>query len=264
MMEYKEMTSTDLNMALLKGSTIHHEGLRIVPYTVGEITEYGYTKYMQDIKSLMLTFDDFTKGLEEQKVKILKEQNITTFDYYLGIGGEEFKNILLTGLKVIFKTNNVRVNNKRVIIETDLDSVELQVVDSNNFSTLIEIVKIINTISDNIEEFDSADSNPVDDETRELMNRMKAYRDKVRQVKQDNENENDEGLSFDTLVSAVTVMSHSINKINIWDLTLFQVNDEYRRLSAIEDYHISIKSAMTGMVKDVKIESWVKKFENPK
>lgn len=259
MIEYNEMTSIDRNLVLLKGGSIYYSGLLIEPYTLGEIVEYGYTAYMQDVRSLMLTFEDLSKGLDEFQLRILKEQNITAFDYYVGIGGQGFKDLLLKGLKLVFKTNNVIIQGKKVIIDSDFDSVELQIVTSENFDTLIDIVKTMNKITDTVEESDE-ENNPVDDETRELMQRMKAYRDKVSKIKQENMNEDDEGLTFDTLISAITVMSHSINKFNVWDLTLFQAYDEYARLQAIQNYDISVKSAMTGMVKDVKIESWAQRI----
>ncbi len=67
-------------------------------------------------------------------------------------------------------------------------------------------------------------------------------------------------MDFYSIVSAVSTKSNSINKLNVWDLTLHQLYDEFDRLQIIDGYNTSLAAMMQGAeIKDLK--HWASKVE---
>ena len=81
---------------------------------------------------------------------------------------------------------------------------------------------------------------------------MKKYREKVEKIKNGNE---ESGQPLYNVISAITVRSNSINKMNILDLTIFQIYDEYKRLITIDQYNQSLQALMAG-ASGVELQQW--------
>ena len=63
-----------------------------------------------------------------------------------------------------------------------------------------------------------------------------------------------DGLTIPDIISAVSAMSNSLNKLNIWDLTIYQLYDEFARLTKIDNYRLQIQASMWSS--DIEIEHW--------
>ena len=110
MREFKELREVDVKLSLLRGASIKVDNLIIKPYTLKEIEEYGYVKYMENLQWISMSIDDFMSSIEdEKKVSILKRQEdkLKTFDFYYKLGGIEILNMLIGSLKMIFRTDDV-------------------------------------------------------------------------------------------------------------------------------------------------------------
>ena len=68
------------------------------------------------------------------------------------------------------------------------------------------------------------------------------------------ESNNDEGVDLQDVISAVTSMSNSINKVNINEYTLYQLYDEFARLVKIDNYRLQIQASMWAS--DVEVHHW--------
>jgi hypothetical protein len=281
------MEEVDLKLLLLSGSRMKVDNFIITPYTIEEIKDYGYSNYMMNLQWVSISIDDFIKSVLDIEKRMLLEQEkskLKTFDFYVKLGGQEMLEGLLVALSMIFKTSDVRVlqdgviavdfvKNKILIENEDgllvvdehaLESAneeELILIHRDNFDNLVEVVKLQNYLTKPAKKNDR-ESNPADDETRQLMEHMEKMRKKVeekkrRQKHQDKDDDSDVDIS--DIISAVTAKSNSINKFNVWRLTLYQLYDEYARLELIDNYDFSIKAMMAGAEK-IDLKHWSSKI----
>ena len=72
-------------------------------------------------------------------------------------------------------------------------------------------------------------------------------------------------LSFLDLVASLAAKGNGINPFNVWDLTYYAFNDQFKRMQAIEDYEQAIRSIEAGAdPKKIKVEHWIKSIQDKK
>lgn len=287
MLDYRKVQEIDLKLGLLSGGSIKVGNLIVKPYNLEEIKEYGYSEYMKNLQWISVSIDDFIESIsDKEKRNILEEQraNLKTFDFYLRLGGQELLDSSLVALKMIFRTDDVRVLDSVIAIDflklgileeydngelsvnneilNSLSEDEIKIVHRENFDDLVEVIKIQNYLQKPAVKNDDDSFNPADEETRKLMEDMEKHRKKVEEKKRkQKEAEKGEGDDIDIsdIISAVSSKSNSINKLNIWQLTLYQLYDEYSRLELIDNYDFSIKAMMAGAEK-IDLKHWSSKL----
>ncbi|MEE5181035.1 hypothetical protein JDW21_19640 [Bacillus subtilis] len=282
MKNYREMGEVDLKLQLLSGSDIRvDDAVVISPYTIDEIREYGYSEYMGNLQWLSLTVEDFVSSvldLEKRVMLEVEKSKLKAFDFYVKLGGQEMLDGLISALGMVFKTDDVKLisdglvaidfeklgivfegeDGKYYLNEDKLDEVpatELKFVHRDNFDEIVEIVKTQNYLTKPIEKING--SNPADEETKKLMEYMENMRNKVNEKKRlqkemDGESDN---IDISDIISSVTAKSNSIDKFNVWSLTLYQLYDEYARLELIDNYDFSIRAMMAGAEK-IDLKHW--------
>ena len=283
MREFKELKEVDVKLSLLRGAGIRVENLLIEPYTLKEIEEYGYTRYMGNLQWISISVDDFISSIEDESKKaILKKQGekLKAFDFYYKLGGSDFLDMLVSSLKMVLKTSDVVPLDNGVIavdfmkkgfiyqddngdyhydsegLETMTED-ELTVIHRDNFDDIVEVVKLQNFLKKPEKD---AVPNPVDEQTRKLMQQMEENRKKVEAKKKSQQGNSDErDVDISDIVSAVSSKSNSLNKFNVWDFTLYQLYDEYSRLELIDNYDFSIRAMMAGADK-VDLKHWSSKI----
>lgn len=282
-MQFHDMKEIDLKLALLSGSKIELGNLEIVPYTLKEIKDYGYTKYMSNIQWISLSVDDFINStFDDRKRKILElsRDNLKAFDFYIKLGGKEMQDKLVDALKMIFKNDDlvvlndnivaidfiklgiVTLDNKGDIVDVNdeklgkLSEDEIKIVHRDNFDDIIKIVKLQNYLEQPNEV--AEETLVADEEAKKLLEHMKKMRKKVEEKKKQ-QSDDEEEIDISDIISAVSSKSHSINKFNIWDFTIYQLYDEYARLELIDNYDFSIKAMIAG-AKDIDLKHWSSKL----
>lgn len=284
MMQFYNMKEVDLKMSLLSGDSILFDNFEISPYNLGEIKDYGYSKYMYNIQIISLSVDNFIESIEDkEKRDIMDEQKdkLKVFDFYFRFGGEEMRDALMESLKMIFKTDDVLIIDDGVIaidlksigavededgnifidedVARSLDDEDLKLVHRDNFDDIISIVKLQNYIDkpeDSV--ISTKKENPADKKTAQLLEHMRKMREKVEEKKNKNKRDDEEDIDIADIISAVTSKSNSLNLTNIWRLTLYQLYDEYARLEIIDNYHLSVRAMMQGAEK-IDIRHWSSK-----
>lgn len=282
-MQFSQMKEVDLKLALLSGGGIDLDNLKIVPYTLEEIKEFGYTRYMENLQWISLSIDDFISSiLDDNKRMFLDEQRdaLKVFDFYIKLGGTDMQQRLLSVLSMIFKSDDVRVLDEGIIAIdfvkqgilikdadgnlrvdeqrlNELDESGIKLVHRDNFDDIVKIVKLQNYLEQPKTEEEEED--PADEEARKLIEHMKKMQKKVEEKKKEQKGEEEGEIDISDIVSAVSSKSNSINKLNIWDFTLYQIYDEYARLELIDSYDFSIKAMMAG-AKDVDLTHWSSKL----
>lgn len=279
MRDYKGLKKVDINLILLSGSSITVDNFEIIPYTLEEIKDMGYSQYMQGLQLISLTVEDFidsVKDLEKRALLEVEKSKLRTFDFYAKLSGEEFQNILLVALSILLRTDDIRFLDENVLavdfvkngiiyedefglLQVNSEKLEntpedkLKLIHRDNFDSIVEVIKLQNYLMKTDEKKDAEYDNPADEETRKLAEQIKKNREKVKAKKR--LQEEDDEIDISDIVSAVCSKSNSINKTNVWGFTLYQVYDEYARLELIDSYDFSIRAMMAGAEK-VDLKHW--------
>ena len=281
-MQFKDMGLTDLNLHLLSGAEIEVDNLEIKPYTLDEIRKYGYERYMWNLQWLLATVDDLIKSvLDVEKRMILESQKskLTVFDFFIKLGGSDFLEVLLSILQMVFRTDDILMLDNNIIaidllktgvisgededgnmvidqkILESLLETDLKVVHKGNFDSICEVVKMQNYLN-------NPNESPADEETRKPMEEMERIRKRVeakKKAQQKAEKGDDSEIDITDIISAVTTKSNSVNKLNVWKHTLYQVYDEYSRLELIDNYDFSIKAMLAG-AQEIELKHWSSKI----
>lgn len=238
-------------MRLLAGATLYVDGIAIKPFTLREINDMGYSEFQNHINMISLTLDYFIDQIEDFETQAIyksEKHNMKVFDLYCAI--PDFKKMMIDSLKVILRTND--------IIETENDDYEIVLlvdgkygIDRYNYDTIIKTISMQNSPSEKNEE--ESETNPENEEARAVAEKIKKLKNKVSEVK-NNGSEKDSGTFITDIISSVSSMSNTINKINVWDLTLYQLYDEFYRLLKIEEYRFTMQASM--FASEVEIPHW--------
>lgn len=221
----------------------------------------GYENFHRIVSILNYTKEDLVEMFKLEKMEDLDECN--AFDILASMDNE-IKEIVLNAICFLTKQSAVF---KEDCIILDCDNLsenvdEWKIICRDNYESFIAFMRLYNGLdnSENKEEeivIKSTDSETVKDIKAKLIEgRIK--RREANKRKAFEEGTNDSDLNIFTMISAVTAKSNNTNKMNVNDLTLFQLQDEFRRLSIIDGYDIQNRLLMVG-AKPEKMLNWFQK-----
>lgn len=282
------ISSIDLQLLLQFGKDINaFDNVYIKPYKLNEIVDFGYSKYENVLRWISIDLDGLIDSVddEDKREELLKSKDkLKTYDFYSSLGGEMLQQQMFLGLAMIFRTDDVMYSSKTKetyinFIKEGLFTVEdneykrvegteekqkkllnegkVIIVDRNNYDSIIDVVRLQNYLQ-KVEERDTS-PNPADEETRMLLEQMAKMREKVDKIKKEQSQQENSEIDFASIVSAVGSKSNSINRMNIGELTIFEIYDEYSRLELIDAHKINIQAMMAG-AKDVNNKHWSSKL----
>lgn len=249
------MATIDNKLELLLGRPITiNDFIKVKQFKLGEIVEMGFETYLFKVSFLLRGVDEFMKMLIDSPNYMdlyMKRNELTAL--YLHImfcENDNYREMFIESLSFV-----LGVEPDSIVIGTDglnyiMSDNDVKLISEIDFDKIVETIKIANGFSK--AESDS-EYDPYDEKTRRMLEKMKMNREKVEQIKA---KERDDNRDISDLVSAVTVMSNSINKLNVHEYTLYQIYDENSRLYTIENYRMSVKSSMFGA--DNEITDWGK------
>lgn len=239
----------DVQMKLLSGQTMYVEDIPIKPFSLGEVSSLGYSFFQGNVNVLLLTIDDMIDSIDDFEMSSMLKANkhqYKVFDMYSA--NEDMSEVLVSSLKMIFRTDEVHLRadedgNKKVVIDEKYEIVR------DNFDEVVKVIEVQNN-----PDFSSSvdDYNPANDVARDIADKIKKGKEKANKSKA--MESGGEGINLPDVISAVSAMSNSINKLNIWDLTIYQLYDEFARINKIDSYRLQIQASMWSS--DVEIEHW--------
>ena len=238
------MADNDLELKLTRGSPIKIENVGILyPLTLGEISDIGEMKYNKYIFSTNLKKENF--GLENEEITPFE----LTFIYCRQ--DESFKEMFLDALSYFFREKVYYHENGFFYLGT-LE--ENKFIGINEFDEILRVVKKQNFINDKekVEEFNQ----PTSEKARELIEKLKYFRQKVKEKNQE------KGLDLSDIISIVAAHSGNINIFNVWDLTVFQLYTLYIRLMMKENFGLEYSKYIQGEdPKNLKLDHWASKLQ---
>lgn len=236
-----------LHSKLLADIPIEVQGLgKIYSPKLKDIANIGediYNQYLSillfDIKHLKNDID--SKDFEELE-KLHPLETISLKAYY----DENFRDLFLEALSFFFYE---KANYYNGVFYFDGD----RVLNYENFEQVIYLIKYINLITTD----KPSEVKYANDKAKEIAEKIKIAQEKVNKVKA----KQGVALSLFDLISAFSANSYSINLMTVWDMTIYQFNDQFKRMQLIEEYDINIRSLLAGAdPKRVEINHWVSKI----
>lgn len=227
---------------------------KVYPVTVREIATIGAKNFYSYLNLFTLDKEDIDEFLQQQGV----EERLTPFQFTL-INANEDKQYL-ENLEKAFKfflheeQITVLVDNEAIILG---DINEGRVLREEDFNTVCAII-----IEQNMVNKSSAEermNNPSDAKAAQIIKKIKEGR-KIREKKS-----SDSNLNFIDLVASLAAKGNGLNAINVWDLTYYAFNDQFKRMQMIEQYDNARQSILAGAdPKKVKMEYWLRPIEKEK
>jgi len=248
------MDNNTLALKFLLGKDINLVGIGVLKSkTLSQIEDVGHSLYNQYLSTLTISSDGIYDALDMDD----DGPEINPFDFIVENckANANFEQLIIDALTFFFEKNIVLDKGCFYIYEQHSNGGvdPIGQLTRSNFYFFTDILKLQNCVQE-----DKSDKNVKirNAAQKEFFKKLKAQRKKH---KAKNSNESD----ITDIISAVCAKHPSLNVLNIGDITMYQLIDQYKRLHAIDDYFISVKSLLAGCSKeDVKLTHWATKLSN--
>lgn len=237
-------------MRLLAGEPIYVGDIPIEPLSLRQISQLGYSKFQQSISIISMTLDEMIESIDDFEIqaRLKAEKHLyKVFDMYMLSNG--MQELVLKSFNLLFQTENAIIDGE-LLDDMSVVIDEKYVINRDNFDDIVEIIQLQNNPEQSVSDED--DYNPANELAKSIAEKLKRSKEIVEKSKA-LESDGD-GLTIPDIISAVSAMSNSLNKLNIWDLTIYQLYDEFARLTKIDNYRLQIQASMWSS--DIEIEHW--------
>ena len=189
------------------------------------------------------SIDDF-----EMQAHLKAERHLyKVFDMYML--SNDMQELVLKSFNLLFQTENVIIDGE-LLDDMSVVIDEKYVINRDNFDDVVNMIQLQNNPEKSASDED--EYNPANELAKSIAEKLKRSKEIVEKSKA-LESDGD-GLTIPDIISAVSAMSNSLNKLNIWDLTIYQLYDEFARLTKIDNYRLQIQASMWSS--DIEIEHW--------
>lgn len=228
------------------------EGLcSIYPVTLRDIGRIGTKNFYSYLNFFTLKKEDIDEFLKEND---FKDENLSVFQFHLinSLLNESYKMEFQNAFSFFLHTGEMIIarENEAIILGDIKDGC---VIKEEEFEAISKIISFQN----NVDNFKAEEmSNPSDSKAAAIIKKIKEGR-KVREKK------NKTNLSFLDLVASLAAKGNGLNAINVWDLTYYAFNDQFKRMQMIEEYESAKSSLLAGAnPKKVELKNWLRPIEN--
>lgn len=235
-----------IRLKLLKGSPFCVSNIKILPLTLEQIVDIGYDQYNLCLLNLISEPKDF--HVSDSNLNL---ESVTTWDIIISniiYGTNNYKDFIKNALE-LFIGEKIFINTSKECIYINYPKTN-KILNRNNYEEFKNILKIQNCIKTKNQEEQFANK-----KAEEIMKKIL----KGRQSIQKNESE----IYFDDLISTLAANGNGLNILNIWNLTLYQFNNQFNRMKMIEDYEINIRQLLAGAKpEEVDLKYYVRPIDN--
>jgi hypothetical protein len=245
---FENLNEIDLNIELFLDDYIEIQNVgKLYCLTNNEIKKIKFSKYNQYLSVLCLEKEHIVQMLEDS----FKDKDVSTFEYLISASYHDlqFRQMILDALSTFFKQEIIFSDKLLCFFVGDL--INEKYIHQDNYEYIKFILKKQNGIQ-TIEPEKFANSI-----AEQMAKKLKEMREKY------NKSKNDEQIyDYSDVLSSVSAKHHSINPLNIGQLTIYQTLDQFKRLNKIDKFEIDIQSLLHGAKQeDIKLENWFSKIK---
>lgn len=207
-------------LKLLAGDErIEIDGIVFKQPKLRNIKDIGLQVYYAYISFLLVSAEEYLISIKrEDLIPFFKQHNLTMFDIYRDNPYErqffiEALSFFIDG-EIEFKNGEFLINNTNII-------------NKEIYQKILEIIAEINCLKVNKQQETYANE------------KARKIAEKIQQAKQKRSSvQSKDSISLADIISAVASRKESLNLLNIWDLTIYQLYDHYNRLIAEDEFDI--------------------------
>lgn len=207
-------------LKLLAGDErIEIDGIVFKQPKLRNIKDIGLQVYYAYISFLLVSAKEYLISIKrEDLIPFFKQHNLTMFDIYRDNPYErqffiEALSFFIDG-EIEFKNGEFLINNTNII-------------NKEIYQKILEIIAEINCLKVNKQQETYANE------------KARKIAEKIQQAKQKRSNvQSKDSILLADIISAVASRKESLNLLNIWDLTIYQLYDHYNRLIAEDEFDI--------------------------
>jgi hypothetical protein len=246
----KQINMDDIELRLLVGLPVEIESVGyIYSPLVKETISIGQNTYSQYLSLLLVD--------KEKISSTSKTDDISTFDVILSlyIHDRNFSVGFIKALEFLFR-ENVSFGYTDSEAFFYLGGIEdKRYITKNNIELIQAVVRVANQVK--VADEEEEQYNPADEQARKIIEEMLARRKNKPKPKPT--------MNLHSIISGLASKSSSINHLNVGDLSIYQLYDNFYRLEVIENYHYTLVGIYTGNVDSKKINfkniHWTKIIE---
>lgn len=217
----------------------------VYPATLREIAKIGVKNFYSYLNFFTLNKEDIDEYLNQIDAQ---EQEMTVFQFHLAnayIDKAYLKNLQDAFLFFLHEDIVLLPNNEAIVIG---DIKENRIIREKEFEVISKIISMQHSVEGAEEE----QSNPSDARAAQILKKIKERKKKLSKAK-------DSDLTFVDLVASLAAKGNGLNAINVWDLTYYAFNDQFKRMQWIEEYDNALKSLLAGAKKEsVNLTHWIR------
>lgn len=219
-------------------------GIVVRPLTLKEIVSIGYDIYDKYLTILLTKKESFFNEEFAKSIPVeIELYDILDENQEL----QEIHHWYYAALRFLLGTNNITYNEGLFIDETKIHQ--------KDYQEIIKIIKIQNCINSN--DLIDDDFNPANERVRKLREKQLENRRKIQELKK-NSGDDSNKLTFFDLISILCANANGINILNVFDLNMFQFNDQFNRMKLLNDYEVNIQSILHGAdPKKIDFKHWM-------
>jgi hypothetical protein len=242
--QFKEL-NTDIKLKLLSGEPIEVTSVGLVsPLTLRQIARIGYLEYITHLNLFVIDKKDF---IQEE---FIEEVDLPLFSMMIAFADQDFLDYMTKAFSIFLNVKLIALKEHLMLVSED-PHLNIQIT-SDNFDDLRQVIQWQNGINDRTASQEIKFKN---DRAKLILEKLqKAQAEVDKQKRKENSD-----LDFADIISAIASKSFSLNKLNVFDLTVYQMYDEFRRLDLIDNYGVAVQAMMQG-AKNIDLKHWTTKI----
>lgn len=214
---------------------------------IAGISYYVYSLYIAHLR--MTPEEYFESYHKDEEIDFDVVLNMTKFDLVKNDDG--FRRVIMSALNFFFEKPFDYYPEYSAFIctdEIDGNKTAIGIINDENYAQVVDVILQRVHIT--------PDENEVDDISkiknkrgRKIYERMMKARKKFKKAKSNNPD-----LTLANIIAAVATRSSNLNWVNIWDITVFHLFDEFERLQINDQYNIASTQVAAWGDKDNKFK----------
>ena len=238
---------------LLSTDPLDFYGLKIYKLNLKEISAIGFNNYNRYTSLLTMSILDIAKFLEEQKIG---GEVPSPLHFLIDSSLSNDINFLETQLAFLtYLRKSIEISRETIIIKDGTTEGDF-ILDENNFNEFQEAILMINKM------YDVEEEREINSPNEALKQKFIKARLKLREAKRrqrEKDSQKGDGITLPDIVSALCTYGIGYTMFNVWDLTIYQLYEQFERISAKEEYEHNYSALLAGAdSKKIKLKNWMK------
>lgn len=231
----------------------------LYPITLREIAEIGERTYNKHLNAITFDIEDIEKikGDEGEEITLTPYEILLVNIFYTDVE-VNFHKTIIDALTFFFKEKPT-FDERGFFYFGNMS--EGRLIHKENFDELRNLLKEQNCLLSKKEKEDIY--NPANERAKKIAEKLNKARKKITELKKKKEEKSETSLTLFDLVSILASNGNNLNITNIWDLTMYQFNDQFNRMKMLDEYEVNVQALLHGAdSKQVELKHYMRKIES--